>query len=133
MKFDCNEFARDYAAAVNAGDPSKTERYYTPDSIFWHNTDETILTLKDRKTLSGWLHKAMKDINWRVKKVLPTPEGCVLEGVMDCTSREAGKPVHVNVCLVFSVNDNGKIYHTNEYADSGSSARGRAQPWQDKK
>lgn len=103
--------------ALDAADVDTLRTLFAPDARFWVNIGSMELTADQRLAVLELERTHLKTFALRELRFHTTGTGFVLQFTTDATTTD-GAELHIPVCLVAEVGDDGRITRVDEYADS---------------
>jgi ketosteroid isomerase-like protein len=97
-------------------DPEKLGSVLSDDFIMWYNFEKIDRTKEEFLETLRNAHKAFNDQVHTDERILPTPEGFVLQATMNGTFN--GQKIAAAFCLIATIKD-GKVVRGDEYFDTG--------------
>ena len=109
-------FAEHFMISIQRGDTDAVRACNAPGATIWHNTDHVEQTVDKTIEAVKCLHRALKNVNYRVTRRVAFESGFLQTHVLEGT-RADGSALRLDACVIITVEE-GLIRRLDEYIDS---------------
>jgi ketosteroid isomerase-like protein len=119
-------FAEHFVMSIQRGDADAVRACYAPGAKIWHNTDNVEQTVDKNIELVKWLHRTLKNVNYRVVRRVALDNGFLQTHVLEGT-RADGSRFKLDACVIITM-EKGLITRLDEYIDSAQTIAATSRP-----
>jgi hypothetical protein len=109
-----------YVSAAQGNDGAALIQLAAPGAAIWHNSDNKNVTVEHTARSLNWVHQAIPDAQWTTVSLKTTSDGFVWQSTLSGTA--PGGQVNAHLCLVVTLDGDGKFTRADEYLDSAQTA-----------
>lgn len=114
------KLAKDFMAALSAGDAEAAKALMTEDAKVWHNFDEVDQTREENMGMLEWIKSATSKYTYEIRRQEEIAGGYLQQHILHITNKK-GETKSLQACCVVSVRD-GKVSRIEEYLDPAPTA-----------